>query len=74
MCHVSEREGPKVSLKVLAEPVGGVSYSSPREEICERRRLGGVRKEGQKFSFKLKFVIFVRNTRGKLSRVLDMRV
>lgn len=71
---MSEREGPKVSLKALADPVDGLSYSYLREEICGRRRLGGVRKEGQKFSFKLMFVIFVRNTHGKLSRVLDMRV
>lgn len=59
---MSEREGPKVSLKVLAEPV------------CGRQKLGGIKKEGQKFGFKLKFVIFVRNTHGKLCRVLDMRV
>lgn len=35
---------------------------------------GGVRKEGQKFSCKLQFEIFVRNTRGILSRLADTRV
>lgn len=68
------KRGVKGGLQIVADQVGRLSYYYLRWENLEGVGLGEVRKEGQKFSFKLKFEILVRNTHRIFRMLLDMRV
>ena len=72
--HFVRKRGVKGGLEIVVDQVHGLSYYYLRWDKIQGVGLGGVRKEGQKFSFKIKFERLVRNTPWILCMLSDIRV